>query len=199
MWRGCLCVTLSRRWSSKGDWPEAAAYWGSDAVAAAPDVADASNGVHHSFERTDSVDCQAIYGSVECHEKEEAGDGFLLRFALSEIEFHRAEELVSDGGDAPGEDEEVTEWRADGHEWIRRRVARRFDGAVLFALITRWAPPSGGDPPLWHVVHEADGDEEDLDEAEVREGLSTCLSASAAGRRVRRVQAALVGSRSGLM
>ena len=130
----------------------------------------------------------------------------MLRFALSEIEFHRAEELVSDGGDAPGEDEEVTEWRADGHEWIRRRVARRFDGAVLFALITRWAPPSGGDPPLWHVVHEADGDEEDLDEAEVREGLdlfererggpSREEGASRAGRKQKRFDvAALLGKR----
>lgn len=44
----------------------------------------------------------------------------------------------------------------------------------MYGLIVGWLPPTSADPALWHVQH-LDGDEEDLDEAEVLE----CLAQSA--------------------
>ena len=58
-----------------------------------------------------------------------------------------------------------------GHEWVRQRVARRFEGQLVLGLITKWAPASAEDTAMWHMVHD-DGDEEDLDEAEMREAIA---------------------------
>ena len=45
------------------------------------------------------------------------------------------------------------------------------------ALVKEYFKPEGkGDLPLWHIQHE-DGDEEDLEEEEVREGLANDLKA----------------------
>ena len=51
-------------------------------------------------------------------------------------------------------------------------AGRQFEGKTIVALITKWAPATQDDEALWHIVHEGDGDEEDLDENEVREGLA---------------------------
>ena len=65
-------------------------------------------------------------------------------------------------------------WRAEGHEWVGRRVLRYFGKRANKpspGLITRWQPPDDKEPDaLWHMVHD-DGDEEDLDEAEVNEAI----------------------------
>ena len=82
----------------------------------------------------------------------------------------------------PEPEPEAIEWRSEGHEWIGCRVARRFDGeeegaAATTALgkIVAWVPEEGEDEALWHMVHD-DGDEEDLDEGEMREALQLCAS-----------------------
>ena len=69
------------------------------------------------------------------------------------------------GGDAP------IEWQSDGHPFVRQHVAVLHDQKVSFGLITKWVPTSeDGDPELWHMVHE-DGEEEDLEEAEVNSAM----------------------------
>jgi len=69
-----------------------------------------------------------------------------------------------------GEDE----WKMSGHRWIGQSVPRVIGGKTVFCKVTRWMPP-GNDPKedfaLWHIVH-SDGDEEDLEEWEVREALA---------------------------
>ena len=47
---------------------------------------------------------------------------------------------------------------------------RQFGRKRAFGKVSRWAAAEADDPALWHVEHE-DGDAEDLDEEEVREGL----------------------------
>ena len=63
--------------------------------------------------------------------------------------------------------DEADEWQTSEHEWIGRRVTRVIDGIELDARVTKWIPADGTDPALWHVLHD-DGDEEDLDEAEMQ-------------------------------
>ena len=69
-----------------------------------------------------------------------------------------------------GEDE----WKMHGHRWIGQSVPRELGGVMSWGKVTRWMPP-GKDPKedfaLWHVVHN-DGDEEDLEEWEMREALA---------------------------
>lgn len=40
----------------------------------------------------------------------------------------------------------------------------------MVGTIVGWLPPEGEDIALWHVVHD-DGDEEDLEETEVKDSL----------------------------
>jgi hypothetical protein len=74
------------------------------------------------------------------------------------------------------EEEEQVEtegWRLDGSAWIGRRVRRIFPGGVVSdGVVQRWLPAgdTADDFALWHVQHD-DGDEEDLEEAEVRAGI----------------------------
>ena len=59
-------------------------------------------------------------------------------------------------------------WLDSGHEWIGASVRRFFAGGVVSdGEVVRWLPAEGDDAALWHMVHE-DGDEEDLEEDEVR-------------------------------
>ena len=64
----------------------------------------------------------------------------------------------------------LIEWQSDGHRFIREHVAVQHQGKVSLGLITKWAPAMDNDPALWHMVHN-DGDEEDLDEGEVRHAI----------------------------
>uniref|UniRef100_A0A7S0P1L2 WHIM2 domain-containing protein n=1 Tax=Calcidiscus leptoporus TaxID=127549 RepID=A0A7S0P1L2_9EUKA len=75
--------------------------------------------------------------------------------------------------------EEVTNteegWMGEGHEYIDRRVLRFFDGAgSSTGKITRWLPADEetGDPALFHVVHDADGDQEDLEQEEATQAIA---------------------------
>ena len=87
------------------------------------------------------------------------------------------EEEGEEEGEAEGEAIPESEWLREGHGWLGatvRRLGHR-------ASVTKWAPASddGEDEALWHVVHD-DGDEEDLDEAEMREALADEAAAMAA-------------------
>ena len=60
--------------------------------------------------------------------------------------------------------------------WTGKIVKRSFGrGVISYGKVLGWFPPEEDDPEenevLWHVLH-ADGDEEDLDEAEVREAVA---------------------------
>ena len=83
--------------------------------------------------------------------------------------------------------------------------AAQFEGRLVVGLITKWAPASGEDAAIWHMVHD-DGDEEDLDEAEMHAAIALLKhehggpareeSASRAGRkRTQFNAAALQGKR----
>ena len=65
-------------------------------------------------------------------------------------------------------------WRDEGHEYIGQPVLRSFkeQGVETWSTgkITRWLPPTEEEPEtVFHVVHDDDGDEEDLDQAEADE------------------------------
>jgi len=65
-------------------------------------------------------------------------------------------------------------WRTRGHEWIGREVRRDFGThGMVSGTITKWLTAGKNpkkDPALWHVVMD-DGDEEDLEEYEVKEAF----------------------------
>ena len=65
-------------------------------------------------------------------------------------------------------------FKTTGHHWLGERIARHFDGFSVPSAgrVVSWVPanPSEGDQALWHVRHN-DGDEEDLDEAEMKAAL----------------------------
>ena len=61
------------------------------------------------------------------------------------------------------------DWKDAGHEFIGVRVARAIQRLIrTLGHISKWLPPDDEDEALFHMVHE-DGDEEDLNEAEVRD------------------------------
>ena len=70
------------------------------------------------------------------------------------------------------EDEEAEQYLETGHEWIGSELGREFDDNVVIGVVISWIPENKdtGDEALWHVRH-ADGDEEDLELAEVEEGF----------------------------
>ena len=68
----------------------------------------------------------------------------------------------------------TAEYLKTGSEYIGKSVSRSFGKGkrkkVTIGKIVSWLPPLDDDPALWHVLH-PDGDEEDLEEHEVRESL----------------------------
>ena len=67
-------------------------------------------------------------------------------------------------------------WKEDGHPLVGQRVIRIFpEIGVSYGRITKWLPADedAGDDSLFHVLHDADGDEEDLEEAEAEEAVQT--------------------------
>ena len=60
--------------------------------------------------------------------------------------------------------------RVLGHEWIGQEIIRSIDGVEIHARVTAWAPAVGSDPASWHVVHN-DGDEKELNEADMLAAL----------------------------
>ena len=72
------------------------------------------------------------------------------------------------------------EWQHEGHKWIGKIVTRKFpnthaNGRSTFRYadgrLVKWAPPDGEDEALWHMVM-FDGDEEDLNEQEVKDAIA---------------------------
>jgi hypothetical protein len=61
-------------------------------------------------------------------------------------------------------------YQTRGSDFIGRKVRRSFGKRVVVGTIVGWLPPEGEDIALWHLVHD-DGDEEDLEEAEVQDSL----------------------------
>ena len=67
------------------------------------------------------------------------------------------------------------EWDAN-HMWIGKTILRWFPkhGAVR-ATVRSWLPPHGRNAALWHVRH-ADGEEEDLEQKDMEEGLNVYVT-----------------------
>ena len=170
------------RTSELASWPHAATYWGSAVVQEAHAISNSSSGVHFSFEKTDSVSCEAIYGTAPSFEHVRDAADKLHQFAISPSDHQRLRDMVSDLGDSPANECGGTpiEWQSDGHPFIHQHVAVQHGQKVSLGLITKWVPASEeGDPALWHMVHD-DGDEEDLEESEVRAAI--VLHAEESGR-----------------
>jgi hypothetical protein len=72
------------------------------------------------------------------------------------------------------------DYALDGSEYIGRYVAKAFGGVEYVGRVAGWLRPTADDDALWHVVYE-DGDQEDVDEAE----LLACAAAHEAGPRRR--------------
>ena len=77
-------------------------------------------------------------------------------------------------------------WRDEGHEYIGQPVLRSFkeQGVETWSTgkITRWLPPTEEEPEtVFHVVHDDDGDEEDLDQAEADEARTQYDEKTAGG------------------
>jgi len=70
-------------------------------------------------------------------------------------------------------------WMTIGHEFVGQKVTRVFDdyGIVSTGVITRWLPADGDadEGALFHVVHDGDGDEEDLEEHEAKDAIDLYL------------------------
>ena len=75
------------------------------------------------------------------------------------------------------ETEDQEEWLTTGHRWIGLKGMRHFHDGSVFGDIVSWLParasatPEPDDVALWRFQH-ADGDQEDLEEHEVREAVS---------------------------
>ena len=69
-------------------------------------------------------------------------------------------------------------WLRSGSDFIGQRCLRYFDDRPVQAKIVSWLPAAGSDEePYWRCRHD-DGDEEDLDEGEVRVALAAEQSAT---------------------
>jgi len=69
-------------------------------------------------------------------------------------------------------------WRSKGHAWVesRHKVRRFFETTPggVDGLVAQYLPPGKDedeDPEMWRVVHDGDGDEEDLDFDDVVDAL----------------------------
>eukprot|EP00966_Prymnesium_polylepis_P272548 6296747-Prymnesium_polylepis.2 len=175
-------------------WPLAVSYWGAMEVQGAQALSESSNGVHFSFEKQDSVSCEAIYDSVAALECVRNSEGKLDRFAISHSDHQKLRDAISDLGEAStaelgGNDDDAIKWQHDGHSFIHRHVAVRHADKVSIGLITKWVPESeDGEPALWRMVHD-DGDQEDLEEAEVRNAMELYMEESGQVQKVQQVSA----------
>ena len=68
-----------------------------------------------------------------------------------------------------------------GDEAVGLRVAKDFTQGVFLGTVTKYLPPTAPDEwPLWQIVYD-DGDEEQYDESNLKEGVSLFQSKSPAG------------------
>ena len=88
-----------------------------------------------------------------------------------DLESEEVEEGIQEFGFMAMEKED---WRTEGHRFINQRIARPFGKreSLALATIVKWLPEdeAEGEPALFRAVHD-DGDEEDLEEEEVEQGL----------------------------
>ncbi|KAL1502918.1 hypothetical protein AB1Y20_010990 [Prymnesium parvum] len=65
------------------------------------------------------------------------------------------------------------DWQFEGHPFIGQRVARTFNGEVVYGTITKWLPAdeANEEPAIYHMRHD-DSDSEDLSQEEVIEARS---------------------------
>jgi hypothetical protein len=69
-------------------------------------------------------------------------------------------------------------WLSSGSKHIGKKIVRIFPKhSYVNATIIGWLPPDGADPPLWRCQHD-DGDDEDLEEFEVEQGLKNASISS---------------------
>ena len=111
--------------------------------------------------------------------------------ALADAQKHTVDPdaVWSDDEDARAEAAHVEQealWTTEPHEWMHRRVARQLGGKkgkLFLGTIVKWiaadeeyvaSSGASGDGPLFHVVHD-DGDEEDLEDFEVKDGFKLYL------------------------
>ena len=109
--------------------------------------------------------------------------GRLIRFAISEEDLEVAKELVVNAGDTAATDLETMPiaWRFTG-QWMQEHVARKHNGRLHSGLIIEWAPGTTEDAAMWHMAHD-DGDEEDLNEAEVTAAMALYAREFGPGKR----------------
>ena len=110
---------------------------------------------------------------LEAEEAVDEDDDEEEEAAEEEAEAEEEEEDEEEGGGARLRDSPPPEgWLTSGHRWVGRRVRRFFEleGDFFDGTVSRWLPADGEDEPLWHMVHD-DGDEEDLEEFEMRRAL----------------------------
>ena len=75
-------------------------------------------------------------------------------------------------------------WLESGHEWVGQPVLRIFAAVgPSTGKITKWLPADeeAGEGALFHVVHDADGDQEDLEEEEARAAIEAHRDQAEAG------------------
>ncbi|CAM9925613.1 unnamed protein product, partial [Choristocarpus tenellus] len=89
------------------------------------------------------------------------------RFDIAELERNVQESEVQ-------EDSSVM-WRTSGSEHLGKRVRRVFGRRMAEGVVTKWVSEKDNEGmALWHIKHE-DGDEEDLEEYEVIEGINLAV------------------------
>ena len=90
----------------------------------------------------------------------------IISDATDEQEIVKEVKVEEKNGTLP--EEEASEWLTTGSEYVGRYVKRKFGKKhPIIGVIVGWLPADGEDIALWHVEH-VDGDEEDLEEFEVK-------------------------------
>ena len=127
-------------------------------------------GVHHiTLKSPLNEEHSSAFGLVDVHPEHLELRGPALDQLLSHELCPR--DSASRGGGARRRAASKIVWRQEGHEWLGRRLARRFDHSrIALGTITKWVDvsldPKDGGPAQWHMVHD-DGDDEGLEEHEV--------------------------------
>jgi hypothetical protein len=86
---------------------------------------------------------------------------------------------ANQGSEDESESVDDAEWLTDGHKWLDQRATRYFMDGESTGTICAWLPAKAAlepeeledDMALWRFAHD-DGDQEELDEGEVREALA---------------------------
>ncbi|CAM9326712.1 unnamed protein product [Scytosiphon promiscuus] len=100
------------------------------------------------------------------------------RFDIAELERNAKERrAISMSGATQG----GPKWLEEGSDYLGKRVRRVFGRRIAGATVVRWIPKeSNHGLALWHLRHD-DGDEEDLEEFEVKEGMAMAEAEEALG------------------